>query len=291
MLKTMLALSFIGLLLVIGGCNSSSQETLYIGGIPDQDASILQARFEKLATYLSEELDMDVEYVSSVDYAAVVTAFRQGDVHMAWYGGLTGVQARLAVPNSVAIAQRPSDENFHSVFVAQKGLGITSLADLKGKTFAFGSESSTSGNLMPRYFLGQAGLDPEQDFASVTYSGSHDKTWKLVEAGSSQAGALNRVVWETRKNAGEVDLTKVEEVEVTPPYYDYHWVIRGDVEETFGSGTIGRVQAALLKLRLENSERDKEIMEAFQSEHFIATNNANYAAIEEVARGLGIIKD
>ena len=144
---------------------------------------------------------------------------------------------------------------------------------------------------MPRYFLGQAGLDPEQDFASVTYSGSHDKTWKLVEAGSSQAGALNRVVWETRKNAGEVDLTKVEEVEVTPPYYDYHWVIRGDVEETFGSGTIGRVQAALLKLRLENSERDKEIMEAFQSEHFIATNNANYAAIEEVARGLGIIKD
>ena len=279
------------LLFVMVGCSSARQPTLYVGGIPDQDASILQARFEKLAVYLTEQLGINVEYVPSVNYAAVVTAFRHGDLHMAWYGGLTGVQARLAVPDSQAIAQRPADEKFHSVFVAQKGLGVKTLADLKGKTFAFGSESSTSGHLMPRYVLSQVGVDPERDFASLIYSGSHDKTWKLVESGSVQAGALSKVVWETRRKAGEVNLEKVEGVQVTPPYYDYHWVIRGDVEETFGSGIIGRVGVALMDLHSGNGERDTEIMEAFQAEYFIPTNNANYAAIEEVARGLGIIKD
>ena len=284
------------LLLLLGvlaacGADAETEETFYIGGIPDQDASVLQARFEKLAEYLSEETDLDVQYVPSVDYAAVVTSFRQGDLHMAWYGGLTGVQARLAVPDSHALVQRPEDEEFKSVFVVQKELGITSLADLKEMTFTFGSESSTSGHLMPRFFLTEAGLDPEQDFSAVNYSGSHDKTWKLVETGAFQAGALNALVWQARVDAGDVDLSKVEVLELTPPYYDYHWVARGDVDERFGDGTVDTISEALLKLNAANGGRDQEIMEAFQTQNFIATSNENYQAIEEVARGLDIIRE
>ena len=268
-----------------------SEAVLYIGGIPDQDASVLQARFETLADYLSEETGITVKYLSSVNYAAVVTAFRQGDLQLAWYGGLTGVQARLAAPDSQAIAQRPGDEEFRSVFIAQTGLGITSLEELEGKSFTFGSESSTSGHLMPRSFLTEAGLDPEQDLATVSYSGSHDKTWKLVEAGTFQAGALNAAVWRSRMEAGAVDTSRVELFWTTPPYYDYHWILRGDVDETFGDGVSQKLKQALLELRTDAGGRDEEIMGAFYAEQFVPTTNENYRVIEDVARRLGIIED
>ena len=285
---------FLGLLLIGAitvSCASSNGKTLLIGGIPDQDASVLQDRFNLLAEHLTEEAGVTVKYVPSVDYAAVVTGFKTGDIDMAWYGGLTGVQARLAVPNSIAIAQRPSDEKFLSAFIAKAELNITELQEFQGRSFTFGSESSTSGNLMPRYFLDKEGLNPERDFSSVNYSGSHDKTWKLVEAGTFDGGALNAVVWKSRISAGDVDLTKVELVKFTEPYYDYHWVIRGDIDDRLGSGTIQKIKDSLLALNSQHGGTEKTIMEAFQAEQFIPTNNSNYKAIEDVARKLKIIQD
>ena len=279
------------LLLGVACASDDTDAVLYLGGIPDQDASVLQSRFESLADYLAEETGVTVKYLPSVDYAAVVTAFRQGDLQLAWFGGLTGVQARLAAPGSEAIAQRPEDEKFLSVFVAEPGLGLTALEELKGRSFTFGSESSTSGHLMPRSFLVEAGLDPEQDLATVSYSGSHDKTWKLVEAGTFQAGALNAAVWRSRMEAGEVDTSKVEVFWTTPPYYDYHWVLRGDVDERFGDGVSQKLREALLKLHTDAGGRDQEIMGAFYAERFIPTTNENYRAIENVARELGIIEN
>ncbi|MCH7654135.1 MAG: phosphate/phosphite/phosphonate ABC transporter substrate-binding protein, partial [Chloroflexi bacterium] len=150
-----------------------SVSTLGIAGIPDQNASALARRYEVLTSYLSEELGVDVKYVPSVSYAATVTGFERGDIHMAWFGGLTGVQARLAVPGSRAIAQRPRDREFHSKFIVNAEVAAEGLGDLKGLTFTFGSESSTSGHLMPRHFLRQAGIDPDADFyGPPSYSGS-----------------------------------------------------------------------------------------------------------------------
>ena len=177
------------------------------------------------------------------------------------------------------------------MFIAQKGLGITSLEELKGKRVTFGSESSTSGNLMPRSFLAQAGIDPEDDFSAVNYSGSHDKTWKLVETGSFEAGALNAVVWQKRVKDGSVDTSKVEAFYTTPPYFDYHWVARGDLDEEFGDGATERLLKALLALRSDDGGVDQEIMAAFDSNRFITTNNENYSDIEQVARDLGIIEN
>ena len=285
-------LPLLGLLLIaMTACASQEPEkVLYIGGIPDQDLSVLQARFNQLADYLTEKTGVMVKYQPSVDYAALVTAFKNDDLQMGWYGGLTGVQARLAAPNAQAIAQRPRDEEFYSVFVKQRRLDINSLADVNGKSLTFGSESSTSGYLMPRHFLTEAGIDLEQDLEAVNFSGSHDKTWKLVESGAYQVGALNEAVWQSRLQSGEVDTSKVEVFFTTPPYYDYHWVIRGDVDEEFGEGFLEKVQLALLELDASNGGRQREIMEAFQAQRFITTTNANYKAIEDVARQLGIIE-
>ncbi|MCH7997323.1 MAG: PhnD/SsuA/transferrin family substrate-binding protein, partial [Chloroflexi bacterium] len=151
----------------------------------------------------------------------------------------------------------------------------------------FGSESHTSGHLMPRPFLVQAGVDPEDDFrGGPNYSGSHDKTWKLVESGAYQAGALNEAVWESAVSEGRVDLTKVRVLETTPPYFDYNWTIRGDVEETFGEGFIARVREALLSMGPEQ----QELLDLFSTDGFIETNNDNYATIRDIAESLDIVR-
>ena len=277
-------------LLASCGDDSSSGKVLYIGGIPDQEAAKLNRRFGTVADYLSKELGVKAEYVPSVNYAAVVTGFKNKDIHLAWFGGLTGVQARLAAPGARAIAQRPRDTEFHSVFVVRSNLDVDELADLEGLTFTFGSASSTSGHLMPRHFLVQAGVDPETEFEGrPNFSVSHDTTWKLVESGSFQAGALNEAVWQRAAEEGKVDLSKVGAFHTTPPYFDYNWTIRGDMDESFGEGFITKVQAAMLNLNMGVAQ-EKEILELFQTDSFVATSNENYWAIEEVARSLDIIR-
>lgn len=266
-----------------------------ISTIPDQDPEKLQRLYGTLADYLSTELGVSVVYKPVTDYTASVTAFSIGDLDMVWFGGLTGVQARLQTPGAEAIVQRDIDANFHSIFIANIASGLTPIDDvsgltqLKDRTFTFGSESSTSGRLMPQYFLSQAGVKLEDFKGEPGFSGSHDATIKLVEAGAYDAGALNEQVWNSRVAAGEVDLEKVLVLWRTPAYYDYHWIIRRDVEERFGDGFIERVRNAFLKLDA-NAPEQKEILDLFGAERFIPTESANYAQIEAVAREIGKIK-
>jgi phosphonate transport system substrate-binding protein len=269
---------------------------LTAGAIPDQDPEVLQRLYTKLADYLTAELGVPVEYKPVTDYAAAVTAFKVGDLDLVWFGGLTGVQARLQVPGAQAIAQRDIDEQFHSVFIANTASGLTPFTDLqdlqqiKGRTLTFGSESSTSGRLMPQYFMEEAGLDIAQDLkGEVGFSGNHDTTIKLVEAGTYEVGALNEQVWLDRVAEGAVDTSKVAVIWRTPPYFDYHWVISPEVDERYGEGFAERVQAALLALDPAVPEQ-KEILDLFGAERFIATQNDNYAEIEAVGRKIGKIQ-
>lgn len=263
-----------------------TEKVLKISAIPDFDQSELTRGFGDFAKYLSEKTGMKVEYVPVVDYSAVVTAFERGDIDMVWFGGLTGVQARALVPEAEAIAQRPSDEKFQSVFIRQKGLPINNLNDIKGHTFAFGSESSTSGHLMPRFFLEEAGINPDKDFnGAPVYSGSHDKTYGLVEAGSVEVGAVNKQYWDKAVKEKKVDTNKVEVFYTTPEYYDYHWTIN-DVDKKFGAGTKEKIKQAILGVKPGESE----ILNLLSTDSFIPTKNDNYKNIEKVAKSLGIVK-
>ncbi len=280
----------VALLAVMVACSSEEEQELLIAGIPDQDVSLLEARFNNLAEYLAEETGLNVRYVPQADYAAVVTSFKQGDIHLVWYGALTGVQARLNVPEADAIAHRPRDGEFHSVFVAAPGSGISSLEDLRGKTVTFGSESSTSGHLMPRYYLSQAGVDTETELGALSFSGSHDTTWKLVEAGSFDAGALSEAVWERRVANGEVDTSKVDVFYRTPAYVNYHWVAHPAIADEFGEDVLDDITDALLTVDVDRGGQAKEIAESFNGERFVRTSNDRYQAIEDAAREFGIIE-
>lgn len=266
----------------------NAKRPLIVSAIPDQDPEKLQRLYGIVSAYLAKELGVPVEYRPVTDYTASVTAFKVGDLDLVWYGGLTGVQARLQVPGAQAIAQRDVDENFHSVFIAGAASGITDLPGLKGRTFTFGSESSTSGRLMPQHFLQENGISTTDFKGEPGFSGNHDKTIDLVAAGSYDAGAVNEQVWKKRVEAKTVDAGRVRVIWTTPAYHDYHWVLHPDAAQRYGADFPARVKAALLKLDPANPEH-QEILDLFSAKKFIATDAANYEQIEAVGRAAGLI--
>lgn len=291
--RALSSLIVLGGMLAACGAATTPAETkaatpLIISAIPDQDPEKLNRLYPKVAAYLSAELGIPVEYKPVTDYTAAVTAFKVGDLDLVWYGGLTGVQARLQVPGAQAIMQRDIDANFHSVFIANRASGIASIADLKGKTFTFGSETSTSGRLMPQYFLGQQGIQLSDFKGEAGFSGSHDKTISLVESGTYDAGAVNEQVWKKSLAEGKVDPSKVVEFYTTPAYYDYHWVLNPGAVARYGADFTQKVQQAFFKLDPANAA-DKEILDLFGATKFIATANENYARIEAIGRAIGKI--
>lgn len=275
--------------------NAGDGRTLTISAIPDQDPDKLQRLYGTVSDYLSEKLGVPVRYVPVTDYTASVVSFQRGDLQLVFFGGLTGVQARSKVPGATPIAQRDIDAQFRSVFIAHAGAGIPAIKDvdglkvLAGHSFTFGSDSSTSGRLMPQHFLAQAGVRLEDFTGTAGFSGSHDTTAKLVEAGTYQAGALNSAVWDDRVQTRKIDTSKVAEIFRTPAYHDYHWLIRPDVDEKLGNGFTQRVADVLLGID-GGDERQRTILELFQAKKFIATNPANYAQIESVARSSGLLR-
>ena len=276
------------------GAQGSGPAVLHISAIPDQDPSALAAREEALATYLGDRLDVEVDYVPVTDYSASVTLFGTGDLDLVFYGGLTGVQARLQSPGAEVLAQRDIDAEFRSVFIAHRRTEIgpfsdvTSLAAFRGRRFTFGSQSSTSGRLMPEYFLTEAGVGSRDFTGEPGYSGSHDKTIDLVESGSYDGGALSIQVWQARKEAGTVDLDKVVEVFRTPAYHDYHWISGPQVDDRLGAGFTERLRQALLDLDGSDQE-EVEILQAYGAARVVPTTEDNYERIEQVARQLGLV--
>jgi phosphonate transport system substrate-binding protein len=281
------------------GCSSappSTQQVLKIGAIPDQNPERLNRLYGALSDELGASLNVEVQYVPVSNYAAAVSAFRSGSLDLVWFGGLTGVQARLQTPGATVLAQRDIDAEFTSVFIANGASGlrpITSadqLVQLKGRRLAFGSESSTSGRLMPQYFLGENGVTmAELAGGGPGFSGSHDATIAVVQSGAYEVGALNSQVWQSNVDAGRVDPAKAAVIWRTPPYVDYHWVARPDLDSRFGEGFTGRVQNALLSLT-PTTERGALVLELFGAKRFIPAQNEDYSKIEAVGRQLGKIR-
>ena len=252
--------------------------------IPDENATDLDKRYAAVTKYLEGKLGVKVKYVAQKDYAASVTAFKNNDVQLAWFGGYTGVQARKAVPGSTAIAQGAEDPKYKSYVIAHSSTGLKpsdKFPDIGGKTFTFGSKSSTSGRLMPQYFISkETGKSPEEFFSKVGFSGDHSKTISLVEAGSYEVGVLSYTTWEKAVKLNKVDTSKVSLIWKTPEYPDYNWTIRGDVDKVFGEGFAAKVKQALLDLD------DKEILGHFNRSKFINAENDMFKPIYETAKAL-----
>ena len=275
----------LGLALLAAGPAWAEANTLRITSIPDESPTELQRKFAPLAKHLEAVTGMKVEYTPVTDYAAVVEALAAKKIDLAWLGGFTFVQARLRTGDAIPIVQRAEDERFTSHFIAPADSGISKLADLKGRTFAFGSPSSTSGHLMPRYFLQQAGIDPERDFKRIAFSGAHDATAAYVESGRVDAGVLNASVWDRLVEQKKVDVAKVKVFSTTPPYFDYNWTVRGDLDPAL----VKKLTDAFLGLD-PAKPADKALLDLQRASRFIPTRPENYQGIEAADRSAGLLK-
>ncbi len=289
MIKNLILTGMLLSVLAVCGLGSATAVELKFTAIPDQDTARLEQRFGKIADYLTQQMGFKVTYVPVKSYSASVQAFKNNEVQMAWFGGLSGVQARLGVPGSVAIAQGVEDEHFVSYIIAHHATGLTADAELAkgiaGKTFTFGSKGSTSGRLMPEYFIRkQFNQAPDDLFSKVGFSGDHSKTIALVQSGSYQVGAVNFKVWEKEMAAGKIDPAKVSVIWKTPEYPDYNWTVRGDVDEVFGKGTIEKLRQVLIDIK------DPELLNAFPRERFIKADNSMYQPILDTGRAIGVFR-
>lgn len=273
-----------GLALSLSCALSQAADVLRVSAIPDEAPTELQRKFKPLGAYLEQQLGMKVEFVPVSDYAAVVEALASDRLDMAWLGGFTFVQTRLKTGNAIPLVQREQDEKFTSKYITANP-AVKSLQDLKGKTFAFGSVSSTSGSLMPRFFMLKDGIKPEEFFSRVAYSGAHDATVAWVQAGKVDGGVLNASVWDKLVAAGKVDTSKVVVLDTTPPYYDYNWTVRGNLDPALTE----KIKAAFLALD-PAKPADKAILDLQAASRFIPTKAENYTGIEEAARAAGLLK-
>lgn len=264
----------------------AQDKTLRVSAIPDEAPTELQRKFKPLGDYLQKETGLTVQFTPVTDYAAVVEGLATGKIDLAWLGGFTFVQARLRTDGgAVPIVQRAEDEKFTSKFIVPTDSKARTLADLKGKTFAFGSPSSTSGHLMPRHYLLRAGVDPEKDFSTIAFSGAHDATVAFVASGRAEAGVLNASVMDKLIESGNPNAARVRVLETTPPYYDYNWTVRPGMD----AALVDKLRQAFLKLDPANPEQ-KEILSLQRASRFIPTQASNYEGIEAAGRSAGLIR-
>jgi phosphonate transport system substrate-binding protein len=282
---------FAAVLVLMLGASAFAQTkpTFVFTAIPDQDETRLVEKFTRVAHYLEDKLGVAVKYVPVKSYPAAVTAFVNNQVQLAWFGGFTGVQARRLAPGSEAIAQGAEDVNFKTLIIVNTKTGLQPAKEfpkgIAGKSFTFGARASTSGRVMPEFFIRQAfpGRSPELIFSRVGFSGDHSRTIQLVQSGAYEVGVVDYTVFDLDRKDGKVDPSQVVVVWETPTFPDYQWTIRGDLEQTFGSGFKEKVRSAILDID------DPAILGIFARSKFIAAKNSDYGPIEEVAKATDLL--
>ena len=272
--------------LIVTSLGLSAQTVLRVTTIPEEAATEQIRKFGPLTKYLERTVGTKVDFVPVNDYPAAVEALVNKQVELVWFGGFTYVQAQIRSGGKIIpIAQREEDTKFRSVFITQTNSGIKSLADLKGKQVSFGSQSSTSGHLMPRSFLLEAGIDPDKDFKRVAYSGAHDATIASVVSGRVDAAALDITVWRKFVAENKVDTTKVDVFFTSPPYYNYNWSVHADMP----AAQREKITAALLNLNMNNPEGN-EILTLNRATKYIPTKPENYKGLESAGRSAVLIR-
>jgi phosphonate transport system substrate-binding protein len=271
-------------LLAFGGIGHA-QQVFRVTTIPEEAATEQVRKFTPIAAYMEKQLGMKVEFTPVSDYPAAVEALVNKRVDLVWFGGFTHVQAQLRSGGKIIpIAQREEDTRFQSVFIAKTNSGIKTLNDLKGKQVSFGSQSSTSGHLMPRSFLLDAKIDPEKDFRRVAYSGAHDATIASVVSGRVDAAALDITVWKKFVSENKVDTKDVDVFFTTAPYFNYNWSVHADMPAAMRE----KVMKALLDLN-PNTPEGKEILQLNRATRYVPTKPENYKGLEAAAKSAGLL--
>ena len=269
----------------------SAIKILRFSAIPDENTTEQTVKFKKFADYLSQKLGVTAQFIPTTDYASAVDKFVNGEIHLTWFGGLTGVQARNEVKGARAIAQGLEDPKYISYFIANSNteleLSESFPKKIKDLKFSFGSEKSTSGRLMPSFFIQkETGTAPEKWFSQpIGFSGAHDKTAKLVESGAFQVGALSYKKYDSMVESGKLDKEKCKIIWKTPPYANYNWTAHPELDQIYGEGFIDKIQEALIEIS------DPQLLKALTRSKIIPAKNEAFQGIADIAKELGLLNN
>lgn len=282
-------------LLSLGACSTDSSASAKTGAkvfkfsaIPNQDQAMLTKKYQPVAEYLSKELGIEVKYDPAADYSGSVTKLVNGDIDMAWFGGFTGVDARERIKGATAIAKGEKDANYVSYFIANPKTGLKKSdsfpKEIEGKTFTFGSKKSTSGRLMPQFFIKEnTGKSPEEFFKTVNFSGAHDKTIELVKNGSFEVGVVDFGVYDSMVKEGKLKPEECPIIWTTPTYADYQFTVNPDLDKKFGAGFSDKLRKALLAM-------NPELAGKFGRKKMVPAKNTDFDGIKKTAQDLKLLK-
>lgn len=260
---------------------STEKDELVIGLVPSQSEGEMETAMNKLKAELEEKLGRSVKIDHYPAYNGVVEALNFGHIDMAYFGPLTYVIAHERSGAEAIITQLVDGEPYyHSFIITRKDATWNSLdellADKENVHFAFGSQSSTSGSLIPGVELKQRNVfrsEDDHDFKQVTYTGSHDITAQSVLNGNVDAGAMDSAIFEAKIRAGSLNEEDYKIIWKSEKIFQYPWAVRPNMDDE----TIQQLQEAFVSIT------DEEILNAFGATAFTTATNEDYAAIKQAA--------
>jgi len=257
---------------------------LRVGVLPDENSEVLRKRYAPLLKYLSDTIGIDTQLILPSDYQELSWLFQHGQIELAYFGGLTFVQASNN-SDAEALVMRDIDTRFVSYFLARPGEDKKRLSDFEGMHFSFGNQLSTSGHLMPRHFMkSEFQIEPETYFSVVDYSGSHDKTAFLVRDGIIDLGVANSAIIKKMIQDGRLRKNELQIVWETPPYVDYVWAVQKNLNETIKNN----IRDAFLGLD-PTKFTHKIILTSIGAANFLPAGSRDFQSLKTTATNLGML--
>lgn len=250
---------------------------LRVALLPDENAATIIQNAQPLKEYLEKTLSKQIELMVTTDYSSMIEAMRFGRIEVAYFGPLSYVLAKSRAPDiePFAVGIERGSPTYNGVLIATAGGPVRTVEDVKGKSFGFGDQASTSSHLIPRAFLAKRGLVAGRDYQAV-HDGTHDAVARAVQNGQLPAGGLSKAILDNLTQRGTVDKTKIVEIGLSDPIPNYPMVMQGNLAPALKDA----IRKAFIDMK------DEAILKAFRVQGFAPTDDKAYDVLRETAKVL-----
>ncbi|HEB59755.1 MAG TPA: phosphate/phosphite/phosphonate ABC transporter substrate-binding protein [Gammaproteobacteria bacterium] len=252
-------------------------EILHVAILPDQSEMRIRERYAPLVEHLREHAGFSAELRIPGSYEELLQWFRDREVDLVLFGGITYVQAHLQ-SGAVPLVIRDVDGRSRSVLLVKDDSSARTIRDLKGLPLAFGDRLSTTGHVMPRYFFGLLGIEPETYFGDIFYSGAHDLTAEWVRDGRIAAGISNSGIVAEMYADGRLKSGQLRILWESPPLADYVWAVPSDMSREDRS----RIRDSFLHMNYR--PEDAGLLRKLGASFYLPVDHADFAILEDYLR-------
>lgn len=284
------AAAVLALTVAAGMAKAEEPKQLRFGLLPAEDPTLMVEQFGGIAKHIGKEMGMETNVKVSESYNALIEAMRAGHLEIVYVGGsqyLKMLDLGMEVEPLVLNKDTNKRTYYKSCIITKPDSGIKTFDDLKGKTFAFVSPTSTSGGVAPTFMLLKNGINPEKDFKRVIYAGKHDASFLAVKNGKVDAGAVGDFYFWRWKDRGILEMERYDEPNNQLINAELNVIGCQKVPNTpmvtkkeFGEDFMNRVRKAFLSLPETTANEYK----VWPSTGFVPTSHADFVDLAEMAK-------